>query len=158
MKKHLSISEQINKIDSFFKDSILTSLFINQHKIEYIKQKDRFFYKEINQQDFENILFILNNENTLILNPIFLKYNNFIGISQILNNKIYSPLNGECEISGSFILKNSENSFYFDSTLLKRFQLTEKSINHYSYLIFYKNMNMYLMRRKDRYFIFALLG
>jgi len=167
--KNLSIKEHIDKINKKKDFTLKKDLILSNLTIKDIYFKNKFGFKKITEKEFNKLKFFFNNLNNnkisfLTINPIFFK--SFIEKSNINNiQKLYLIkdytfknmfFNEEFNFK-DFIIKNNNinnNEFLFNSLFLNEFYLTKKVFNSFSLFIFLKDTNIYLLKRKNKYFIF----
>lgn len=159
INKNLSVKEQVDLLNKKFSTRI-KSLDINDYKIINLLNKDNMFIKEINENMFYELKeYFINQKKSLVLNPFFvkniLKKDNFI--YRYKDKKFLNIFDKDYLISKKFILKeNNDFDINMDTLFFTQFYLNKKTINSFSFLIFIKNFTIYLLKRKNIYYIFIL--
>jgi hypothetical protein len=164
--KNFSINEHNYKLEKLEEKALITNLKIEDILIENIFNINKDFYFK-KTSEFKNDIFlkkIINNNKYLLISPILIKElilkNNIsktrkkyiITNNNILKNPIF---NEELDISDFIIEKSNNNDpLYIETSLFNYFYLSFKTLNKFSKLIIIKNYNIYLMKRKNIYYIF----
>lgn len=155
LKKNLSIQEQFSKIEKAFENSSCINISIFDITFFNVLSKNRFFYKNISKEIYDQLLFkiednsfsslelkIMINSELITSEPTILKINNkkastIFGSSVELNNKLKSEI-------------------LFDTSMISFFGITTKSVNKNSFVFLENGFQVYLLKRSSIYSIFLL--
>lgn len=160
--KNLSINEQEKLILKKFINSEIKEISIGDFKIT-VSFKNRFFFKKIEEKDFLSLKYLLKKINKVVSleATIFNQFNN-INLKEpkkfiFSENTFFNPIeNNLIEIELEKILLNKSNELILDTSLFNIFYLNKKTVNHFSKLYLMENMNIYLLKRKNMYYLFGL--
>lgn len=159
LNKNLSVIEHIGLLTKKISNGIL----VNELDLyglmvtDIYKHKD-IYLKKISQHEFEKINYYFYKEiDCLILNPFtlkkMLKKENFIYCFK--DNMFKNIFNDTFYIENKYIIKYSSNiEIKLDTLFLSKCLLNRKTINSFSFIIIIGSDIIYIMKRKDVYFLF----
>lgn len=167
LNKNFSIVEHRDRIISKFKYSKELTLNFFNIQIENVKKKERFYFKEISEREFDKLNFIFEKENTNIYKGSIL--NDLVDFSfidkdphnlMLADSTLENPFIREdkLEIKEKLIVKESlfEETLLIDTTLFFTFLINKKTANNFSRLVVMEGKNVYLMKRKKTFLLFML--
>jgi len=157
MSKNFSVNEHISRLNNKFKQTSDMNNIGNS--TYYFSTKDPLI-KFLAYLNFTKKDYVVINANVIqkMKNEKFIGDKKQVILLYQKNNSIKNlSTNNEFKIGeDSVFYDNFNDNVIFDTTILSKFLLNGKTINHFSYMVFTEKDTFYILKRSNIYAIFAL--